>query len=102
MDFGKTYLSPGGDFNRAGQRSRGELTTDSLRSLLEDDVNLAQRILASDSERTDDDITDEELAMIMDRQKVFSAEGIPTEGVNYDIVFGSTGGGGLLTGMQGA
>ena len=84
----------GGDYNKAGRRSRGDLTTDGLRALLDSDVNIAQRVAGM----TGDDkeaLSDEELALVLDRKKIFSAKGIPTEGKMYDVVAAS-GGGGIL------
>merc|ERR1711937_86269 len=40
-------------------------------------------------------LSDEELALVLDRKKIFSAKGIPTEGKMYDVVAAS-GGGGIL------
>merc|ERR1719197_1595351 len=84
----------GGDYNKAGRRSRGDLTTDGLRALLDSDVNIAQRVAGM----TGDDkeaLSDEELELVLDREKIFSAKGIPTEGKMYDVVAAS-GGGGIL------
>ena len=84
----------GGDYNKAGRRSRGDLTTDGLRALLDSDVNIAQRVAGM----TGDDkeaLGDDELELVLDREKIFSAKGIPTEGKMYDVVAAS-GGGGIL------
>ena len=75
----------GGDFRKAGSRSRGEFKTESLHELLNDDVKDLQ------SKGTDVEsirIDDEEFENIMNREKLF-AEGegaIPTEGKMYDVV----------------
>ena len=89
----------GGDYNKAGRRSRGELTTDGLRSLLNDDVNIAQRIGAAGDNATADEISEQELDLVMDRAKIFSAAGIPTEGKMYDVV-SSQAGPGLLSNLD--
>ena len=82
----------GGDYNKAGRRSKGKLTTDDLRNLLNDDVNIAQRI--SDAKDAGE-IDDAELALVMDRKAIFSEKGIPDEGKGYDVVH-QAGGKGLL------
>ncbi|KAJ1463061.1 SNF2 family N-terminal domain-containing protein [Pelagophyceae sp. CCMP2097] len=79
----------GGDYNKAGRRSRGDLTVDSLRALLTDDVNISLRLAAQDSAADASDLTDAELDLILDRQKIFSKEGIPLEGAMYDVVAAS-------------
>ncbi|KAH8068258.1 helicase [Aureococcus anophagefferens] len=89
----------GGDYNKAGRRSRGELTTDALRSLLDDDVNIAQRIGAAGDNATADEISEQELDLVMDRAKIFSPAGIPTEGKMYDVV-SSQAGPGLLSNLD--
>mgnify|MGYP007048847007 CR=1 FL=1 len=38
-------------------------------------------------------VSDEELALVLDRKKIFSAKGIPTEGKMYDVVAKSDGAG---------
>jgi len=84
----------GGDYNKAGRRSKGALTSDGLRALLDNDMNIAQRVAGM----TGDDkeaLNDEELELVLDRTKIFSEQGIPTEGKMYDVVAGG-GGGGLL------
>ena len=73
---------------------QGDLTTDGLRALLDSDVNIAQRVAGM----TGDDkeaLGDDELELVLDREKIFSAKGIPTEGKMYDVVAAS-GGGGIL------
>jgi hypothetical protein len=57
-------------------------------------VNIAQRVAGM----TGDDkeaLGDDELELVLDREKIFSAKGIPTEGKMYDVVAAS-GGGGIL------
>jgi ATP-dependent DNA helicase len=90
----------GGDYNKAGRRSKGALTSDGLRALLDNDMNIAQRVAGM----TGDDkeaLNDEELELVLDRTKIFSEQGIPTEGKMYDVVAGGSGGGGDLLGNLG-
>ncbi|CAM9927305.1 unnamed protein product, partial [Hapterophycus canaliculatus] len=72
----------GGDFGKAGRRTYGEMTVPHLRKLLEDDVeDLAKRATlcteVGDTFRgragdgVDQSITEEELAGILDRERVF-------------------------------
>jgi len=80
----------GGDFRKAGSRSKGEFRTESLNELLDDDVkDLQSKGLDADTIR----IGDEEFEAIMDRERLF-AEGegaIPTEGKMYDVIDGRKG-----------
>eukprot|EP00629_Pelagomonadales_sp_RCC1024_P008295 CAMPEP_0119265862 /NCGR_PEP_ID=MMETSP1329-20130426/4537_1 /TAXON_ID=114041 /ORGANISM="Genus nov. species nov., Strain RCC1024" /LENGTH=727 /DNA_ID=CAMNT_0007265719 /DNA_START=74 /DNA_END=2257 /DNA_ORIENTATION=+ len=85
----------GGDYNKAGFRSKGAMTTDGLRSLLNDDLNIASRISEDGERASAEEISAEEFALITDRAKIFSKAGIKTEGKMYDVVAAS-GGGGLL------
>ena len=58
----------GGDYNKAGRRSRGDLTTDGFRALLDSDVNIAQRVAGM----TGDDkeaLGDDELELVLDRER---------------------------------
>lgn len=75
----------GGDFRKAGSRSRGEFKPDQLGSLLDDDVkDLSAKGTDVESVRIDD----EEFEYIMNRNKLFSdGEGaIPMEGKMYDVI----------------
>lgn len=75
----------GGDFRKAGSRSRGEFKTEALNELLNDDVkDLQSKGNDVESIRIDD----EEFENIMNREKLFSeGEGaIPTEGKMYDVI----------------
>lgn len=69
----------GGDFRKAGSRSRGEISDRALSSLLDDDIkNLDLKGEGVENIKIDD----EEFDLIMDRSRLF-AEGddaIPTEG----------------------
>lgn len=75
----------GGDYRKAGSRSRGEFNDEALTSLLESDVkDLRAKGTDVESVRIDD----KEFEMIMNREKLF-AEGegaIPTEGKMYDVI----------------
>ncbi|KAL7504070.1 hypothetical protein ACHAXN_001776 [Cyclotella atomus] len=75
----------GGDFRKAGSRSRGEFNDQALTNLLEADVkDLQSKGADAESVRIDDD----EFEMIMNREKLF-AEGdgaIPSEGKMYDVL----------------
>jgi ATP-dependent DNA helicase len=73
----------GGDYRKAGKRSRGEMTTDELRRLLQDDVHNLQRM--STLEVSETDIPEDELERIMDRERVFAPD-LPEEGKMYDVV----------------
>lgn len=81
----------GGDFRKAGSRSRGEFKTDQLNELLDDDVkDLANKGMDADTIKIDD----EEFEYILNREKLF-AEGegaIPTEGKMYDVIDAKKGG----------
>ena len=84
----------GGDFGKAGKRGGSEFTLDRLKDLLEDDVkNLARMAVdpklrkESSAEVTDSsfskicDISDQDLSMIMNRERVFATDSnIPAEG----------------------
>merc|ERR1712127_573105 len=59
----------GGDFRRAGQRTRGNFTVDKLDSLLEDDIKDLQ---AKGGDVESIKIDDDEFDAIMDREKLFS------------------------------
>jgi len=75
----------GGDFRKAGSRSRGEFKTDALNELLNDDVkDLQSKGVDVESIKIDDD----EFEYIMNRDKLFTkGEGaIPTEGKMYDVI----------------
>ena len=89
----------GGDFRKAGSRSRGDFSINNLNKLMEDDIKDLQA-KAGDIENIK--IDDAEFDYIMDRSRLF-AEGndaIPTEGKMYDIVEANDGGG-VLGAMNG-
>jgi hypothetical protein len=92
----------GGDFRKAGRRSRGEMTTESLRELLKDDVHNIQRMQAGGVD--EGDMAEEELALVMDRRRMFLGEGeegaMAEEGHMYDVVRAR--GGDILSGMAAA
>jgi hypothetical protein len=94
----------GGDFRQAGKRQGQELTSSYLRQLLEDDVRgltrrkdtkaAEEELQAATSEEREEaqDITDEELDRLVDREQVFEVDPetgeylFPTEGAMFDIV----------------
>ena len=80
----------GGDFRKAGSRSRGEFKTEALNSLLDDDVKDIQ-MKGTDVESIK--IDDVEFEYIMNREKLFATgeAGIPTEGKMYDVIDGVKG-----------
>lgn len=101
----------GGDFKRAGQRSNSkDLSLDTLRTLLADDVDMASRVVSDrglldhDSLTSEDpQISDFELGLILDRRKVFHpTDPIRAEGNMYDIVNDSNvqPGSGLLSNLS--
>ena len=75
----------GGDFRKAGRRSRGDMNIEDLSSLLKSDV---QDLQAKGGDVEDIKISDEEFEMIMNRKKLFAtgAYAIPTEGKMYDCI----------------
>jgi ATP-dependent DNA helicase len=75
----------GGDFRRAGQRSKGNFTVDKLDSLLEDDIKDLQ---AKGGDVESVKIDDAEFDAIMDRKSLFAVgdKAIATEGKMYDII----------------
>ena len=60
----------GGDFRKAGKRHSQSVTIEDLRRLLEDDVNL-DRKSSNDDVMIEKHISDVELDLIMDREKLF-------------------------------
>lgn len=78
----------GGDFRKAGRRSKGEITFDHLQQLLQDDV---RNIETKDVESVK--IDDAEFDMIMDRKRLFATgdDAVSTEGKMYDILDGHGG-----------
>jgi len=75
----------GGDFRRAGQRSKGDFSASRLEALLADDISDLHG-KGGDVEHIK--IDDAELDAILDRQRLFAkgSDAIPTEGKMYDIV----------------
>jgi ATP-dependent DNA helicase len=80
----------GGDFRKAGRRSRGEIDADQLATLLQSDI---KDMNAKGGDVEDIRISDEEFDMIMDRQRLFSAgpDAVPLEGRMYDIIDAAVG-----------
>lgn len=80
----------GGDFRKAGRRSRGDIDADALSSLLKSDI---KDLYAKGGDVEDVKINDEEFEMIIDRQRLFTTgdAAVPTEGKMYDIIEAATG-----------
>lgn len=97
----------GGDFRKAGRRSRGEITMEGLRELLKDDVHNIQRMQAAkaqeEGEEEGESMAEAELRMILDRKRMFLEDGaegaMPEEGHMYDVVRAR--GADILSGMGG-
>jgi ATP-dependent DNA helicase len=81
----------GGDFRKAGSRSRGEINPEKLSTLLQSDIKDLSAKGGDDVE--DIKIDDEEFDMIMDRKRLFATgpDAIPTEGKMYDIIEAASG-----------
>jgi ATP-dependent DNA helicase len=75
----------GGDFRKAGRRSRGEINVEHLGTLLQNDI---KDLNTKGGDVEDIKISDEEFDMIMDRKRLFctDADKVPTEGKMYDIL----------------
>ena len=80
----------GGDFRKAGRRSRGEINAEQLATLLQSDI---KDMYAKGGDVEDIKIDDEEFEMIMDRKRLFSngPDAVPLEGRMYDIIDAATG-----------
>lgn len=88
----------GGDFRKAGSRSRAEIKVeDQLSSLLESDI---KDLNAKGTDVENIRINDEEFDMIMDRKRLFAtgADAIPAEGKMYDLIEAASGD--MLANMQ--
>ena len=75
----------GGDFRKAGQRSKGNFTTSNLSSLLQDDI---KDLHAKGGDVESVKISDDEFDAIMNREKLFETgeNALKTEGRMYDII----------------
>lgn len=75
----------GGDFRNAGRRATGDLSFETLQSLLASDI---QDLQAKGADIEDIKISDGEFDMIMNRRRLFEEgdKAIPTEGKMYDIL----------------
>lgn len=75
----------GGDFRKAGRRSQGDMSFETLTTLLESDI---KDLNAKGGDVENIKISDEEFECIMNRKTLFrtGADAIPTEGKMYDIV----------------
>jgi ATP-dependent DNA helicase len=80
----------GGDFRKAGVRSKGDFDVNKLTNLLEDDIKDLQS-KGADVENIR--ISDAEFEAIMNRKTLFATgdEAVPSEGKMYDIVDGNKG-----------
>lgn len=80
----------GGDFRKAGRRSRGDINADQLAALLQSDI---KDMYAKGGDVEDIRIDDEEFEMIMDRKRLFSTgpDSVGSEGLMYDIIDAATG-----------
>lgn len=81
----------GGDYSKVGKRSRGEMSTDTLKALLSDDVKDLQKrgTTENDFDDASSGITNKELNLVLDRVKMFKTPeegGLPEEGEMYDVV----------------
>lgn len=78
----------GGDFRRAGTRSKGNLSFEYLSKLLESDVKDMSSKGVEDIR-----ISDDEFEMIMDRKRLFATgEGaIPMDGKMYSVIEAASG-----------
>jgi len=79
----------GGDFRKAGSRSRGEFSSSALDALLKDDISNLQ---SKAGETENIKIDDEEFDSILNRDMLFATgkKALPTEGKMYDIVDSET------------
>jgi ATP-dependent DNA helicase len=75
----------GGDFRKAGRRSRGEISFDQLNQLLQSEI---KDLTTKGGDVEDIKIDEDEFEMIMDRKKLFTKGpgSVPTEGKMYDII----------------
>ena len=87
----------GGDFRKAGLRSRGEFSQEQLQNLLTDDIKDLQQKTLEAGKSEDISIEDQEFNNIMDRKTLFS-EQLDKEGNMYDVV--EQGNVGLLGAVQ--
>jgi len=80
----------GGDFRKAGRRSRGDIDAEALGSLLKSDI---KDLNAKGGDVEDVKIDDDEFEMILDRKRLFSSgpDAVPTEGRMYDIIDAAVG-----------
>lgn len=75
----------GGDFRKAGLRSRGEFSQEQLQTLLSNDIKDIQQKTLVAGKSEDISIEDDEFNKIMDRKTLFSEE-LQKEGNMYDVV----------------
>jgi len=80
----------GGDFRKAGSRSKGVFSSNNLSKLLEDDIkDLHGKAIDVENIKIDDI----EFERIMDRKRLFEdgKDSIPNEGKMYDIIDANNG-----------
>lgn len=87
----------GGDFRKAGRRSRGDMSFEQLTDLLKSDV---KDLNAKGVDVEDIKINDEEFDMIMDRKRLFDDQTVPLEGKMYDIIDNGAGKSDVLGAMN--
>ena len=75
----------GGDFRKAGLRSRGEFSQEQLQNLLSDDIKDLQQKTFEAGKSKDISIEDQEFNNIMDRKTLFS-EQLKKEGNMHNVV----------------
>ncbi|GKY91643.1 hypothetical protein MPSEU_000136200 [Mayamaea pseudoterrestris] len=75
----------GGDFRRAGRRTQGDFTFESLNMLLSSEI---KDMHSKGADVEDVKISDEEFDSIMDRKRLFSSgpDAPPSEGKMYDLI----------------
>ena len=80
----------GGDFRKAGRRSRGDINAEALSNLLKNDI---QDLHAKGGDVEDVKIDEHEFDMILDRKRLFMTgdASVPTEGKMYDIIEAANG-----------
>lgn len=80
----------GGDFRKAGRRSRGDINAEALSNLLKSDI---KDLNAKGGDVEDVKIDEHEFDMIMDRKRLFMTgdASVPAEGKMYDIIEAANG-----------
>jgi ATP-dependent DNA helicase len=80
----------GGDFRKAGRRSRGDIDAEQLGRLLQSDI---KELNLKGGDVEDIRIDDNEFDMIMDRKRIFARgdDAVPLEGRMYDVLDSASG-----------